>query len=153
MSNKFVYTCIIYSTIPTGHDIVGKHGWARYYKHYCYTRYLITLCPTVILDGPKDITVFPNHEAVFHCFTRDVSSINWMINDTDLDDLPSTLRDDLILDSSRNQGFQLFSLNITGRVEYNGTRIRCVIAGDNESTSATFYIQGVTYIIILYKCT
>ena len=94
----------------------------------------------MILNGPKDITVFPNHEAVFHCFTRDVSSINWMINDTDLDDIPSTLRDDMTTKRSRNQGFQLFTLNITGRVEYNGTRIRCVIAGD---TTATLYIQGI----------
>ena len=106
----------------------------------------------MILDGPKDITVFPNHEAVFHCFTRDVSSINWMINDTDLDDIPSTLRDDLIPDSSRNQGFQLFTLNITGRVEYNGTRIRCVIAGNDENTTATLYIQGIhTFLTRLMK--
>ena len=78
--------------------------------------------------------------------TRDGSWRNWLVNGTEIE--PSA---DINTDSSVLEGadvkLYLLVLNITGRAEYNGTKIKCVTGGEDVgpvySENATLIIQGI----------
>ena len=121
-------------------------------RYACYSNFSRWVyqhdCPSFleIADGPRDKTVFRGRDAVFSCVVRDAPG-HWILNDTNIDDLPGALRDDLFHDSVSAAVFYYISLRIPGRVEYNGTRVKCAIEndGDNnllESESAVLKIQG-----------
>ena len=99
----------------------------------------------VIVEGPTDLTVFLDQEAVFSCLTRDIST-HWMVNETDIENLPLSLHDDLITEYVTSGEFGLFALVILSRAEYNETRVQCVAENDDGDTivsdAATLIIQG-----------
>lgn len=82
---------------------------------------------------------------MFTCTTRDAAG-HWRLNETNLRDLPSAVRADVEDAADQNGVFHFLALGIVGRVEYNGTRVQCVIgSGGNtlkESEVAILRIQG-----------
>ena len=104
---------------------------------------------SVILTHPDDRTVFLGDEngAFFSCNTRDSSSTHWRLNETDYDDLPSQLHDDLIVSTILTSLSVFKELTIPARAEYNGTRVQCVAESDDGhsvvSDTATLTIQGM----------
>ena len=109
---------------------------------------LIDLCfPSVIVTHPDDKTVFLNEDAVFTCLTDSGYTAHWRLNETEYDDLPSQLQHDLVVRTESTTQFGVFSLTITARAEYNGTRVRCVAESDDGhsvvSHTATLTIQGM----------
>ena len=75
----------------------------------------------------------------------------WRVNGTDLNSLPSDIRDDLDTDQETVGEDEEFILTITGRAEYNGTRVQCVTGrGGDERVSdvATLNIQGIIHDIV-----
>ena len=104
----------------------------------------------MIVEGPTDLTVFLDHEAVFSCLIRDIStrdiSIHWIVNETDIKDFPLSLQNDLTTENVTSGEFGLYALVIIARLEYNGTRVQCVAENNDGdliiSDNATLYIQG-----------
>ena len=106
------------------------------------------LFSSVIVNHPVDRTVFLNDAALFTCLTDIDYTAHWRLNETDHDDLPSQLLHDLIINSeSTTEFFGVFSLTITARAEYNGTRVQCVAESDDGhsvvSDTATLTTQGM----------
>ena len=101
----------------------------------------------MIQSPPDDRTVFLNEDAVFSCLTEVDSTAHWKLNETDYDDLPSQLQHDLVISSESAAQFGVFSLTISARAEYNGTRVQCVAESDDGhsvvSDTATLTIQGM----------
>ena len=89
--------------------------------------------------------MFTDNEAVFTCTTRNAAG-TWRLNETNIRDLPSAVRADVEDATDQNGVFNNLALGIVGRVEYNGTRVQCVIgSGGNtliESEVAVLRIQG-----------
>ena len=105
----------------------------------------------MILTHPDDRTVFLDDEdgAFFSCNTRDSSSTHWRLNETDYDDLPSQLQDDLTIHILSASVSVVLQLSIPARAEYNGTRVQCVAESDDGhsivSDTATLTIQGMSF--------
>ena len=104
----------------------------------------------MILTHPGDRTVFLGDEngAFFLCSTRDSSTSHWRLNETDYDDLPSQIQDDLVNSTIPNPLSVLLQLIVPARAEYNGTRVQCVAESDDGhsvvSDNATLTIQGMS---------
>ena len=101
----------------------------------------------MIVNHPDDRTAFLNKNAIFTCLTQPSSTPHWRVNDTDYvnNTIPNELNDDLSITSEPTTHFNVLTLNITARTEYNETRFECV-AGDVVSDTATLYIQGMNII-------
>ena len=70
----------------------------------------------------------------------------WRVNGTDFNRLPSDIRADVVITQETVGDSEEYSLTITGRAEYNGTRVQCVTGGggdERESENATLNIQGI----------
>ena len=93
------------------------------------------------------MTVFINQTAEFTCGVhRPFSYQYWRVNGTDLNRLPSDIRDDVVITQNTVGDNEVFILTITARAEYNGTRVQCVTGGggdERESENATLNIQGI----------
>ena len=73
------------------------------------------------------------------------SYLYWRVNGTDFNLLPSDIRADMVITQVTVRGNEAFILTITGRAEYNGTRVQCVTGdgGDEiESEISILNIQG-----------
>ena len=95
-----------------------------------------------ISGDPSDVTVFTGQYAVFSCTTRGAAG-HWRLNETNINDLPSAIRADLDNTTVQSTVFYFLALRITGRVEYNGTRVKCAIGTVKGSKTATLGIQGM----------
>ena len=104
---------------------------------------------TEIAESPSDVTVFINQTAVFTCVIHGPFSYQyWRVNGTDLNRLPSDILDDLVITQVTVGGDEEFILTITGKAEYNGTRVQCVTGGggdERESENATLNIEGISF--------
>ena len=72
----------------------------------------------------------------------------WRVNGIAINRLPSDIRDDLVITQVRDGDNEVFTLTITGKAEYNGTRVQCVVGGggvERESENATLNIQGIIH--------
>ena len=80
---------------------------------------------------------------MFSCIIRDAPG-QWILNETNINDLSSALRTDLVTETIESAGIYFISLIIPGRVEYNGTKVQCAIENDAalKSETATLRIQG-----------
>ena len=96
----------------------------------------------VILSDPDDRTVFLDDSAFFSCITQDSFTSHWRLNETDYDDLPSQIQDDLVFSTTSATLSVLLELSIPARAEYNGTRVQCVANHSVASDTATLRIQG-----------
>ena len=111
-----------------------------------YSDKLLFFFLSVLDQEPGNETEFLGKTAEFICITHNVSieSIHWHLNDSNVNDLPTSLQKDLDFYSSEVGGFNASFMTIKARAEYNETRVRCAI-GDGHSvitTNATLYIQG-----------
>ena len=101
----------------------------------------------MILSHPDDKTVFLDDSAFFSCLTQDNFTSHWRLNETDYDDLPSQMQDDLVISTIPATLSVLIELSIPARAEYNGTRVQCVAESDDGhsvvSDTATLRIQGI----------
>ena len=110
---------------------------------------------SVILTHPGDRTVFLDNRnsAFFSCNTRDSSTSHWRLNETDYDDLPSQIQDDLVNSTIPATLSVFLELVIPARAEYNGTRVQCVAESDDGhsvvSDTATLTIQGMSFYDVL----
>ena len=113
----------------------------------CIVSTVQSLFPSVIVTPPGDRTVFLDDDAVFSCLTDVDYTAHWRLNETDYDDLPSQLQHDLVISSESTTLFGVFSITISARAEYNGTRVQCVAESDYGysvvSDNATIRIQGM----------
>ena len=103
----------------------------------------------VIVTHPTDVTEFADVEAFFSCVASDVDSFDWKVNGTDIDMLPSKVKEDIQLTSDilSNRIFGISTLTINASAAYNGTRVQCVVTGGRgsvESNTATLTIQSMT---------
>ena len=103
--------------------------------------------PAITTD-PTNVTVFLNHDASFSCVTRDGSWRNWLVNGTEIEPSADINTDSSVLDlEGAGVKLYLLVLNITGRAEYNGTRLQCVTAGEDVdpvySENAALITQGI----------
>ena len=129
-------------------NIVVKYSWMWVFYNWHFEP-VINASHSVILTHPDDRTVFLDDEngAFFSCNIRDSSSTHWRLNETDYDDLPSQLQDDLVISSISTTLSVFLELLIPARAEYNGTRVQCVAENDDGhsvvSDTATLTIQGI----------
>ena len=84
---------------------------------------------------------------MFTCET-DGGHAGWKINDTPRADLPpEILRDLSVTLTGTAHGTIVGELTIPARVEYNGTRVQCVVlafdSSSAESETVTLKIQGI----------
>ena len=107
------------------------------------------------MTHPTDVTEFADEEAFFSCLASDVDSFDWKVNGTDIDLLPSKVKEDIQLTSDilSNGIFGISTLTIIANAAYNrhaaynGTRVQCVVTGGRgsvKSNTATLTIQRVT---------
>ena len=72
-----------------------------------------------------------------------------MAGQTAINDLPASLRDDLVMEHVTSGEIGLFALVIPARAEYNGTRVQCVAESDDghsvASDTAILTVQGTLY--------
>ena len=134
----------------TGNECL-KHCNDLYHKGY--TNSMSCTCVSIIFyaeiaESPRDTTVFINQTAVFICVTHGTPLyLYWRVNGTAYTHLPSDIRDDLVSFHAIvvDTADPVLVLTITGRAEYNGTRVQCVAGGEGverESENATLNIQG-----------
>ena len=74
----------------------------------------------------------------------------WRVNGTAFNHLPSDIRDN-IKTTQMTVSNEEYTLTIPGRVEYNGTRVQCVVgieSGEEESENSTLNIQGIYNIML-----
>ena len=99
-----------------------------------------------IAKSPSDVTVFINQTVLFTCVTHGTPLYQyWRVNGIAFPRLPSDIRDDLDTDQVTYGDNEEYILTITGRAEYNGTTVQCVVGGESderESEIATLKIQG-----------
>ena len=91
-----------------------------------------------------NVVVFEGQDALFSCTTRSVPG-HWRLNDTNIADLPSLIRADLVDETVQSGIFYFIALSIAGKAVYNGTTVQCAVEdGDvlRKSGVATFIIQG-----------
>ena len=108
----------------------------------------------MILHPPSDVTVYLDHRAVFECEV-DGGLAEWKVNGSLFSNLGETLPvllDDV--DSDRevtSEGTLKLILTITGRAEYSGLTVQCVVGdfGGNSDTSdiVTMNVQGIHDIV------
>ena len=102
-----------------------------------------------VVESPSDVTVFLHQTAEFTCEIHGAFSYQyWRVNGTDYNSLSSEIRDDVVITQATVGDIEAFILTIPGRVEYNGTRVQCVVGGgggETESEIATLNIQGTYY--------
>ena len=95
-----------------------------------------------ILRPPRNKTVFENQTAIFIC---EVSGgfPSWAVNGKPLPELPFELRSNLDPFIINNENPQT-GLTIIGRVELNGTTVKCLINGglSDESDLVSLSVQG-----------
>ena len=98
------------------------------------------------------MTLFLDQTAVFECEVDD-GIAGWKVNGSLISDLGDTLRDDV--DSDRNpteEGTLELTLTITGRAEYTGLPVQCVVVdlegNSDESDIVTMNVQG-TYVLLI----
>ena len=98
--------------------------------------------PIVILQAPKDTTVFVNQKAKFTCETNGADYTNWRLNRTSGSDLSSGVVGDTNITGDNS----VSTLTILARAVYNGTIVECVTgdAGHDPVMSdiVTLIIQG-----------
>ena len=103
------------------------------------------LPPVVIEQHPVDDTVFPGQDAEFVCGSHGCPT-HWHLNENDINDLPTTLRNDIDIDCDEVGSLNLSVLTITAKAEYSGIKVHCVIESDDGdsvvSNTATLYVQG-----------
>ena len=100
-----------------------------------------------MVESPNNATVLINQIAVFTCVTHGAPLyLYWRINGTAYNHLPSEIRVGLDTDQETVGDNEEYILTISGRVQYNGTRVQCVIGGENGETRskiATLQILGI----------
>ena len=98
-----------------------------------------------IITHPQDQVVFLNQEVVFTCVTDGGDISGWVINGTGYSELPNEVRNDLKR-RDKSVGTDIHDLIIPGKAEYNGTKIKFVIAVREhepvESETASLTLQG-----------
>ena len=70
----------------------------------------------------------------------------WRVNGTPFGSLQSDIRDNIKITQVTVGGDEEFTLKISGKAEYNGTRVQCVVVeegGQKESENSTLSIQGI----------
>ena len=96
-----------------------------------------------ILQPPRNITVFENQTAIFSC---EISGgfPSWAVNGKPLPELPFELRSNLDPFLIINNENPKIGLTMIGRVELNGTTVKCLINGglSDESDSVSLSVQG-----------
>ena len=113
---------------------------------------------SVILTHPTDKISFLNDDALLTCLTVPGYIAHWRLNETDYDNLPSQLQDDLDISSgsAEHSDYEVFRLTILARAEYNGTRVQCVAESDDGqsvvSDTATLTIQGMVQALLPSAC-
>ena len=83
---------------------------------------------------------------MFTCETDDGFS-GWRINGTRLQDFPPEIRNDVMVSVTNTpEGSTVENLTIPAKVEYNETRVQCLVVkvggSSDESENATLKIQG-----------
>ena len=119
------------------------HTTTRNVHNIRCTRLIMTYeISTEIVQPPSDTTVFLGDSAVFECEV-DGGISGWRVNGTPFNDLAPELRRNLTIPQQQDteEGNILIQLIIPA--EYNGTRVRCVIAGVQESGVVTLHVQGI----------
>ena len=89
---------------------------------------------------------------MFPCLTTS-DSITWRVNGTDFNNLPPDTKRDLVTDQVMSEGFQLFTLTILGRAEYDGTTVQCVTGHPVENENVTLRVQGTLLYVTDEICT
>ena len=117
------------------------------FAYFTQKQVVLLVSISVIVVHPKDRTVFLGDDGYFACLTQDSSTTQWRLNDTDYDDLPLQLLEDLLYYSAPEfAGQQLIDITITAKAKYNGTRLQCVAESEDGylvvSKNATLIIQG-----------
>ena len=114
-----------------------------------------------ILHAPENTTVYQGQSAVFTCET-DGGLAGWKINDSLIGDLPAEILLHLSVTSTDTaNGTIVGELTIPARVEYNGTRVQCVVltfgGSPAESETVTLKMQGIialltfsTHVVLQY---
>ena len=140
-SSDIVFACF-YCTWPRYVYCIDQFSIAHESPHHPLFLFVL-----VILSHPDDRTVFLDDSAFFSCLTRDSPATHWRLNETDYDDLPSQMQDDLVISTIPATLSVLIELSIPARAEYNGTRVQCVAESDDgdsvDSDTATLRIQGI----------
>ena len=108
----------------------------------------------VIVESPSNVTVFTNQTAVFTCEIHgDFIYQYWRMNETAFDSLPRKMREDMILTQKTVGENEELNLTISGRAEYNGTTVQCVVGGGEgkrESEYAILNIQGIYCYVLVH---
>ncbi len=109
--------------------------------------YFLTLCFLVRLSSSNGDVFIPGRNPVLSCaslFGTTITSVEWLINGTRLEDLSLTNVETQFIELSK-QGILVFN-NIS--VEYNNTNIKCranLSNGETEdSNNFTLLVQGET---------
>ena len=99
----------------------------------------------MIITSPQDQVAFLNQEVVFTCVTTGGDISGWFINGTGYSELPNEVRNDLKR-RDKSEGLDIHDLIMPGKAEYNGTKIKFVIAERQnepvESETASLTLQG-----------
>ena len=97
-----------------------------------------------ILQPPRNITVFENETAIFSCEISRGGFHSWAVNGKPLTDLPFELRSNLDISLINNDNPQN-GLTIIGKVELNGTTVKCLVyygGLSDESELVSLSVQG-----------
>ena len=99
-----------------------------------------------IVHPPRDIIVVVGDWAEFTCEVQDASFTSWRVNSTYTSSLPTSIRGDIMFGQTIDGDYEVHSLSMRTRAEYNQTKFQCVvISAEDEifwSENATLLIQG-----------
>ena len=133
-----------------------EHLYIHYLTMHNYDCQDALYVPTEIITSPQDQVAFLNQEVMFRCVTLGGDISGWLINETGYSDLPNAVRNDLKRSDKSLGSHDIHDLIMPGKADYNGTRIKLLIAvrGNEpaavESETASLTLQGTQMHTCIY---